>query len=83
MYRILYDKRIEKDIRSISKDTLRSILEKIEKLGNNPRYKGTEKLVGIKGYRLRVGNYRVLYQIDDKEKVVKIFRIKHRKEVYR
>ena len=83
MYQIVYDSRIGKDIRTIPANILKLIFKKIETLRANPRVRGIEKLTSIEGWRLRVGTYRILYQIDDSEKTIKVYRIKHRKEVYR
>lgn len=44
---------------------------------------GCQKLVGEDGYRIRVGDYRILYRIDDSAKAIYTYRVKHRKEVYR
>jgi len=52
-------------------------------LEDNPRPRGTKKLSGREEYRLRVGDYRVLYTIDDKGCVVTVFAVGHRREVYR
>ncbi|MEK7282051.1 MAG: type II toxin-antitoxin system RelE/ParE family toxin [Chloroflexota bacterium] len=59
------------------------ISRKILSLENNPRPRGTKKLSGREEYRLRVGDYRVLYTIDDRNTVVIIFAVGHRREVYR
>ena len=83
MYGIVYDKRIQKDLNAIPKNILRLILNRIEKLRTNPRHKGVEKLVGIEGWRVRVGKYRILYQIDDRKRIITIYRVKLRKEAYR
>ena len=83
MYQIVYDSRIGKDIRTIPANILKLIFKKIETLKTNPRVRGIEKLTSIEGWRLRVGTYRILYQIDDSEKTIKVYRIKHRKEIYR
>ncbi|MHB8930548.1 MAG: type II toxin-antitoxin system RelE family toxin [Melioribacteraceae bacterium] len=48
-----------------------------------PRPIGVQKLTDQEGYRIRSGYYRVLFEIDDKQKIVHIYRIKHRKEVYK
>jgi len=59
-------------------------MEKIEALSVNPRLEGTKKLVGSDAaYRLRVGDYRVIYTIDDGIKIVQIDRVRHRKDAYR
>ena len=52
-------------------------------LEDNPRPKGAKKLSGREEYRLRAGDYRVLYTIDDKGHVVTVFAVGHRREVYR
>ena len=60
------------------------ILAAIETLGSQPRPRQSRKLVGSENsYRLRVGQYRVLYQIDDEEKMISLAAIVHRREVYR
>ena len=60
------------------------IVEKLEDLEVNPRPSGIKALKGqIPGYRLRVGNYRVLYTVDDKNRTVTVYEIGHRKDVYR
>jgi mRNA interferase RelE/StbE len=83
MYRIIHDTRVEKDLSTIPKNILRVIFKKIESLRDNPRRKGVEKLVAIEGWRLRVGKYRILYQIDDRKRIITIYRVKHCKEAYR
>lgn len=83
MYDLLYDRRIEKDLRRIPKATRRLILSKVEKLTAKPRSHQVEKLTGFNGYRLRVGNYRILFTIDDTGKRITIYRIIHRREAYR
>jgi mRNA interferase RelE/StbE len=52
-------------------------------LKENPRPLGVKKLKGQEGYRIRLGNYRILYLVDDRERKIEIFSIAHRKEVYR
>jgi mRNA interferase RelE/StbE len=55
----------------------------IRALEENPRSHQSIELSGDEGYRLRVGDYRVLYDIDDPAKRVSVYRIKHRREAYR
>ncbi|MBI3894718.1 MAG: type II toxin-antitoxin system RelE/ParE family toxin [Acidobacteria bacterium] len=64
------------------KDRLR-IVRRIQTLANNPRPTGCEKLSGREQYRLRQGRYRIVYSISDREQVVLVVKIAHRKEVYR
>ncbi|MCL0052980.1 type II toxin-antitoxin system RelE/ParE family toxin [Dehalococcoidales bacterium] len=56
---------------------------RILSLEGNPRPRGAKKLGGREEYRLRVGDYRVLYTIDDKGCMVTVFAVGHRREVYR
>lgn len=55
----------------------------IARLAENPRPPGARKLTARDGYRLRVGDYRILYQVDDGAKVVIIYRVMSRGDVYR
>ena len=60
------------------------IVRAIQVLAGQPRGKGSEKLSGTEGrYRVRVGDYRVVYAIDDDERTVDVVKIGHRREVYR
>lgn len=65
-----------------SKDRTR-IVSKIRRLATDPRPSGAEKLSGRDKYRLRQGDYRILYAIDDHDLTVVIVKIGHRREVYR
>jgi mRNA interferase RelE/StbE len=55
----------------------------IDALAAEPRPRGAEKLAGRDGYRIRVGDYRVVYAVDDGDRLVLVARIAHRREVYR
>ena len=60
------------------------LVARIESLGSNPRPPNCEKLAGyVDRYRVRQGDYRVVYTVDDAERSVMIFKIGHRREVYR
>jgi mRNA interferase RelE/StbE len=83
MYRIEIISTARKDLDDLEKKIFLQIKEKMLSLGGNPRQNGSLKLTSEEGYRLRTGDYRILYRIDDKSKVVFIYRIKHRREVYR
>lgn len=61
----------------------RRVSTKIIALQDDPRPFGIKKLEGIEGYRLRVGDYRVIYTIDDKSKTVTVTLVAHRREAYR
>jgi len=83
VYSLLAKPSVEKDLRNISSDYLPLINKKIHSLSENPRQSQTKRLRGIEGYRLRVGDYRILYEIDDSNKIVTICRILRRREAYR
>ena len=72
-----------KDIEDLPRDYVRLVSQHIDQLAQNPRPPGAIKLQGESGYRVRVGVYRVLYDIDDKEQVVVVYRVKQRREAYR
>ncbi len=75
--------RAEKELGALDLRPYQAIKEKIYELGDNPRPAGCRKLTDLPGWRLRVGNYRVVYEIDDKTKTVTVLRVGHRKDVYR
>ena len=84
-YVVLLESQAEKELKSLSEGVLKRVDIKLQALSLNPRPRGAAKLKGkeSEGWRLRVGDYRILYQIDDKENAIRIYRIKHRREVYR
>ena len=82
-YELKIKKEAEKELRSLPKVDLKRVIQKIKSLGDNPRPQGAEKLKGEEGYRIRQGDWRVVYLIDDATKIVRVIRIGHRREVYR
>ena len=73
-----------RDLRGLPQGILRRITGKIDSLADNPRPPGVEKLTGSENsYRVRVGDYRILYQILDNIVLVIVVRIRHRREAYR
>jgi mRNA interferase RelE/StbE len=78
-----YHRDFEKEIRQLPKPFITRVRDKIESLKENPKPHGSEKLSEQDIWRVRVGPYRVLYTIDDERRVVSIFRIGHRRDVYR
>ena len=84
MYDVLIERTAERDIKSLPTALFDRILPRIKALADNPRPTGCHKLAGSKNdWRIRIGDYRVVYEIDDARKQVKIFRVRHRREVYR
>ena len=83
MYKLRIIPRAQRDLDSITGKLFDQINEAILTLGDEPRPQGAMKLTGLEGYRIRVRDMRVLYRIDDQAKEVIVYRVKHRKEVYR
>jgi len=72
----------QKDLDKLETRSFERVVMKIRALAGDPRPQGCLKLTGEQGYRLRVGDQRVLYRIDDTSKRIYIYRVKHRKDVY-
>ncbi len=83
MYRVIIEQKALKEIDALPNDVLQLVFDAIDDLKTEPRPHGVKKLVGQVGWRLRVRHYRILYIIDDKAKLITIYRVKHRKESYR
>jgi mRNA interferase RelE/StbE len=82
-YRLLIKPSAAKELRALPANDRKRVVTKIEGLASDPRPPGTEKLSGAEKYRLRQGDYRVLYSVDDAEKSLVIVKIGHRRDVYR
>lgn len=84
MYSIEFTKQAAKDITRIPKNQSINIIDRIKKLADNPYSKelDVKKLNGIEGYRLRVGTYRVIYEIHNKKLIVSVIKIQSRGNVY-
>jgi mRNA interferase RelE/StbE len=84
-YRLLVKPSAAKEIENVgSKNDRRRIVEKIGRLAVEPRPNGAEKLAGYDDrYRVRQGNYRIVYLIDDARLEITIYKVGHRKDVYR
>src|SRR5580658_1503357 len=84
MYRVLLERTAEKDLTRLSFEIHDRVITAIQSLGTNPRPPGCRKLSGSKNdWRIRVGDYRVVYEIADEILVIRINRVRHRREVYR
>jgi mRNA interferase RelE/StbE len=82
-YSVLIKKSAERELREIPKSDLQRITQRIKELAAIPRPSGSEKLAGQDSYRVRQGDYRVVYTIDDDQRLIEIIKIVHRREVYR
>jgi len=74
---------VNKDLRGVPAADVRRILDRIEKLRDDPRPPGSQKLGDSELHRVRQGIYRIVYSIDDDRVVIVVIRIGHRREVYR
>ncbi len=83
MYKVDILRRAMKDIAKLPGNYSQAVAAHIDALVNDPHPYGAEKLTDQEAYKLRVGVYRVLYTIDDKTQTITIYRVKHRREVYR
>lgn len=82
-YVVFLKRSAEKELEHLPSKIHDKILEHLFSLGNDPRPSGVKKIHGREGYRIRVGDYRILYIIDDSDKKVEVFSIAHRREIYR
>ena len=83
MYRLEVSHIAHRQIRRLPAPTQERINKAIAGLAENPRPFGNRKLTTREGYRVRVGDYRILYQVDDEAKMVTIYRVMARGDVYR
>jgi mRNA interferase RelE/StbE len=84
VYEVYLEAAAERDLRKLSKEIFHRIIPRIQALAENPRPQGCRKLAGSDSdWRIRIGDYRVIYEIDDVGKAVRVFRIRHRREAYR
>lgn len=82
-YGLEVEDRAGKELLKLPKKAVRRISEAIRALADDPRPPGVKKLAARDGYRIRVGNYRVLYVVEDRLQRIRIFKIGDRKSVYR
>lgn len=82
-YRIEIRKSAAKELALIARKDRERIAEKILRLGADPRPPGSQKLSGEEKYRIRQGDYRILYEIKDAVVTIVVVRIRHRRDVYR
>lgn len=82
-YNILIKESALKELENIPKKRLKRILNQIHSLAKNPRPHGCQKLSALEQYRIRQGDYRIIYSIQDDDLQVHIYKIGNRREVYR
>lgn len=81
-YTIVLSKNAQKQLDKLPDAMAESIFIAIAELETNPRPSGCKKLKDRQGYRVRVGNYRVIYDIFDRELVIDVIALGHRKDIY-
>jgi mRNA interferase RelE/StbE len=84
VYEVYLEGAAERDLRRLPEEIFRRIIPHIRSLGENPRPPGCRKLAGSENdWRIRIGDYRVVYEIDETKRAVRVFRVRHRREAYR
>ncbi|WP_448573855.1 type II toxin-antitoxin system RelE family toxin [Trichothermofontia sp.] len=83
-YTIITPKAVQKQLDALPDEVYKRIAVKIQQLSKDPRPDGVVKMKGSDNeYRIRIGNYRIRYEIDDKELLILLLQCKHRREIYR
>jgi mRNA interferase RelE/StbE len=82
-YEVGFRAGVRKDLRRIPKTDVARIMERIAALSNDPRPPGAEKLSTRERYRIRQGDYRIVYEIEDRIVTVWVVKVGHRRDVYR
>jgi mRNA interferase RelE/StbE len=83
VYRVVVPRNVSRSIERLPRSAADNVTRRILALADNPRPNGTKALRGFRSLRLRVGDYRVIYEIDDQEHVVTVRDVGHRREIYR
>ena len=83
MYRIELRRKAQRSLDRLPKGDFNAIVGAMKDLANTPRPKGVEKIKAAGLWRIRQGDYRIVYSVDDSQKTVTILRIRHRREIYR
>ena len=82
-YHVRFYPQVEKELRSLSQEAQKRVVVALEGLAENPLKQGVVKLKGEEAYRVRVGSYRIIYEIDTEARVISILRVAHRKDAYK
>lgn len=82
-YTVYILRRAQKELAQLPRGTYERVRDAIRALAQDPRAPGCLKLTGREGWRIRIGAYRVIYEIDDKQQIVTVLHIGHRRDVYR
>lgn len=82
-YTLEISKRVRKDLADLPKDVQRRIVGKLDELLENPFSPGSIKLKGEESYRVRVGDYRIVFDVNTKTQVITVLAVGDRKEIYK
>lgn len=82
-YRLVFTRSALRELNRLPNEDTRRIVTRIQRLISEPRPSGCQPLRGADAYRLRQGDYRILYTVNDAQRLIEIYRIGHRREVYR
>jgi mRNA interferase RelE/StbE len=82
-FQVILPKSVQKQLDRLANDVARRVLNRLRELEDNPRPTGVKKLKGRTAWRVRVGDYRIIYEIHDRELQIIIITVGHRREVYR
>ena len=82
-YGIFTLRRAQRELAQLPQEAYERVRDAIRGLAQNPRPEGCVKLVGREGWRIRAGDYRVIYEIDDKQNAVTVLHVGHRHDIYR
>jgi mRNA interferase RelE/StbE len=83
VYRVDLSRRAEKDLDRLPARGAARVIAALRELTADPRPRRASKLVAVEGYRIRLGEYRIIYDVNDATQVVTVYRIRHRREAYR
>jgi mRNA interferase RelE/StbE len=84
VYEVFLEQAAERDLRKLDPADFHRLVSRIKALAENPRPVNCKKITGSRNdWRIRIGTYRVIYEIDEKAKTVNVMRIRHRREAYR
>lgn len=83
MYDLFVLPQAQKDLDKLDPSVFERIVKRVRLLSKEPRPQGSLKMTAEEGHRIRIGDHRVLYRIDDDSRRIYVYRIKHRKDAYR
>jgi mRNA interferase RelE/StbE len=83
-YKVRWKSSALKELKSLPSEVIARVIREVDGLGNDPFPDGIRKLAGTeRTYRIRVGDYRIVYSVDGDQLIVEIIRVRHRKDIYR